>query len=77
MAESETEDVTITSLLSIGGQSTRMGIRKELLPFPDGLLAFEHALITIHEAIPTAGTIYISLHDETQLDESVSVLDPL
>jgi hypothetical protein len=45
-----------------------MGSRKELFPFPDGLLAFEHALITIHDAMPTADTICISLHDESQLE---------
>jgi molybdopterin-guanine dinucleotide biosynthesis protein A len=68
LAASSNEDINIIPLLCIGGQSSRMGTRKELLPFPDGLLAFEHALITIHDAIPAASTIYISLHDETQLE---------
>jgi molybdopterin-guanine dinucleotide biosynthesis protein A len=45
-----------------------MGFRKELLPFPDGLLSFEHALITIHDAMPTADTIHISLRDESQVE---------
>ena len=68
LAASSNEDINIISLLCIGGQSSRMGLRKELFPFPDGLLAFEHALITIHDAMPTADTIYISLHDKAQLE---------
>jgi molybdopterin-guanine dinucleotide biosynthesis protein A len=68
MAEATTEESIIIPLLCIGGQSSRMGSRKELLPFPDGRLAFEHAIDTIHDAIPMANTIYISLHDESQLD---------
>lgn len=67
LAASSNEDINIIPLLCIGGQSSRMGTRKELLQFPDGLLAFEHALITIHHSIPTAFTIYVSLHDESQL----------
>lgn len=53
-------------VLLIGGQSTLMGIPKHLLPFPDGRLAFEHALETLHSAIPSASIIYISIHDESQ-----------
>jgi molybdopterin-guanine dinucleotide biosynthesis protein A len=68
LASSSNEDITIIPLLCIGGESSRMGTRKELLPFSDGLLAFEHALITIHDAIPGASTIYLSLRDEAQLE---------
>jgi molybdopterin-guanine dinucleotide biosynthesis protein A len=53
-------------LLLVGGQSIRMGSRKELLSFPDGRLAFEHSLETLHSAIPTATTIYISIHNDSQ-----------
>jgi molybdopterin-guanine dinucleotide biosynthesis protein A len=60
-------DPIIKPLLLIGGQSSRIVTRKELLQFPDGLRSFEHALETLHSAVPTAPTIYISLHDETQL----------
>jgi molybdopterin-guanine dinucleotide biosynthesis protein A len=67
LAISNNEDIGIASLLCIGGQSSRMGTRKELLQFPDGLLAFEHALITIYNALPTTSTVYISLRDESQL----------
>jgi molybdopterin-guanine dinucleotide biosynthesis protein A len=68
LATSSNEDITITPLLCVGGQSSRMGFPKHLLPFPDGLLAFEHALLTIHNAIPNADIIYMSLHDESQLE---------
>lgn len=53
-------------LLLIGGQSSRIGTRKELLSFPDGRLAFEHALSTIHSAVPSASIIFVSIHDESQ-----------
>lgn len=61
---SSSEDINIIPLLCIGGQSSRI----ELLQFPDGLLAFEHYWATIHVAMPTADRIYISLHDESQLE---------
>jgi molybdopterin-guanine dinucleotide biosynthesis protein A len=54
-------------LLLIRAKSSRMGNRKELFRFPDGRLAIEHALETLHSAVPSASTIYISLHDEFQL----------
>jgi hypothetical protein len=55
-------------LLLIRGESSCMGSRRELLRFPDGRLAIEHALETLHSAVPSASTIYISLHDESQLE---------
>jgi molybdopterin-guanine dinucleotide biosynthesis protein A len=63
---SKIEDLELKPLLLVGGQSSRMGTRKELLPFPDGLLAFEHSLDTLHSAVPSATTIYISLHEPSQ-----------
>jgi molybdopterin-guanine dinucleotide biosynthesis protein A len=54
-------------LLLIRGESFCMGSRRELPRFPDGRLAIEHALETLHSAVPSASTIYISLHDESQL----------
>lgn len=53
--------------LLIGGNSSAMGSHKGLLPHPDGQLAFEHILNTLHSAVPSASTIYISLPDITQL----------
>src|SRR6266536_2366419 len=66
--EFEAGGPVLKPLLLIGGQSSRMGTRKELLHFPDGQLAFERALGTLHSAIPSASTIYISLHDESQTE---------
>jgi hypothetical protein len=67
LAASSNENISIIPVLCIGRQSSRMGTRKELLQFPNGLLAFEHALITIYNALPTTSTVYISLHEESQL----------
>ncbi|KAE8444033.1 hypothetical protein EG329_001162 [Mollisiaceae sp. DMI_Dod_QoI] len=53
-------------LLLIGAQSSHMNPRTELLPFPDGQLAFEHALSTIHYAVPSAPTIHIFLPNKCQ-----------
>jgi molybdopterin-guanine dinucleotide biosynthesis protein A len=64
--EFEAGGPALKPLLLIGGQSSRMGSRKELVQFPDGRLVFERALGTLHSAIPSASTIYISLHDEIQ-----------
>jgi molybdopterin-guanine dinucleotide biosynthesis protein A len=54
-------------LLLIGGNSSATGSPKELLQHPDSQLAFEHTLNTLHSAVPSASTIYISLQDITQL----------
>lgn len=68
MASVDAEDVIIRPLLCIGGQSSRMGARKELLPFPDGRLAFEHTIDTIQDTFPRVDTIFIALRDESQLE---------
>lgn len=65
--EFENRGPLLKPLLLIGGASSRMGTRKELLPFPDGRLSIEHALKTLQSAVPTASTIYISLHNQSQL----------
>jgi len=62
------EPLKIESLLLMGGQSSRMGSRKELLPFPDGRLAIEHALDTLHSTFLERSSIYISMHSTSQLD---------
>lgn len=64
--EFDSNGPVLKPLLLIGGQSSRMGTRKELLSFPNGRLAFENALVTLHSAVPSASTIFISIHDETQ-----------
>ena len=64
--EFDSKGPVLKLLLLIGGLSSRMGTRKELLAFPDGRLAFEHALSTLHSAVPSASTIFISIRDKTQ-----------
>jgi len=66
MMEYDFNGPVLKVLLLISGLSSRMGTRKELLPFPDGRLAFEQALSTIHSAVPSASTIHISLRNESQ-----------
>ncbi|KAH7313011.1 hypothetical protein BKA65DRAFT_150287 [Rhexocercosporidium sp. MPI-PUGE-AT-0058] len=53
-------------LLLLNDQSGFSNIQSSLLPFPDGLLGFEHTLQTLHSAVPSADTIYISTRDESQ-----------
>lgn len=67
--EYDSKGPVLKPLLLIGGQSSGMDSRKELHPFPDSKLMCEHALQTLHSAIPSASTIYISLHDERQKED--------
>ncbi|OBT84511.1 hypothetical protein VE02_06771 [Pseudogymnoascus sp. 03VT05] len=62
------ETVEIKPLLLIGGQSSRMGSRKELLILPDGRLALQHALDTLWCITCNATSVYLSVRDESQLD---------
>jgi len=66
--EYDSEGPPLKLLLLIGGNAFRIGTRKELLPFADGRPGLEHALETLHSAVPSASTIYISLHDKSQLE---------
>jgi molybdopterin-guanine dinucleotide biosynthesis protein A len=66
--EYDSEGPLLNLLVLIGGKSSRMGTREELLSFQDGRPALEHALETLHGAVPSASTIYIYLHNESQLD---------
>ncbi|KAH6673680.1 bifunctional molybdenum cofactor biosynthesis protein [Halenospora varia] len=66
--EYDSEGPIMKPLLLVGGQSLGMGTRKELLPLPDGRLAFEGALETLHDVLPSARTIYVSVHDEIQFE---------
>jgi len=61
-------------LLLIGGKCSRTGAPKELLRLPDGRLAFENALETLHSAVPSASTIHLSFHNETQFKDFESPL---
>ena len=56
----------INLLLLLNGRPSFAGADAALQPFPDGFLAFEHALQTLHSAVPSADTVYISLQHESQ-----------
>lgn len=45
-----------------------MGSRKELLTLSDGRLALQHALDTLWCVLSNASPVYLSVHDERQLD---------
>jgi hypothetical protein len=61
--EYSAEGPLLKPLLIIGDQSPLISTSKDLLP-----AAFSHALSTLHSALPSASTIYISLSSETQLE---------
>lgn len=75
--EFDAGDSVLKPLLLIGGASSRMGTRKELLPFPDGRTALEHAIETLHHSVPSAKTIFISLHSRSQVSGIQAILDAL
>lgn len=56
-------------LLLAGGQSSRMGTRKELLCLPDGTPLFIHMVTILHQALPESGLIYLSLRDRSKLED--------
>jgi len=57
------------ALLLAGGRSTRMGTPKHLLPMPDGRPIYQHLVDTLHAACPEADDVYISLAQESLLDD--------
>ena len=59
----------LTPLLLAGGRSTRMGTPKHLLPMPDGRPLYQHQIDLLARTCPDAPTIYISLAQESQLDD--------
>jgi molybdopterin-guanine dinucleotide biosynthesis protein A len=65
--EHDSEGPILKVLLLIGGNSSAMGSPKRLLQRPDGQLAFEQTLNTLHCTVPSAPTIYVSLQDIIQL----------
>ncbi|KAL2060821.1 hypothetical protein VTL71DRAFT_8873 [Oculimacula yallundae] len=77
MMEFEAGGPILKPLLIIGGASSRMGTCKELLRFPDGRTSLEHAIETLRSAVPSAGTIYVSLHDQSQIPGIQTILDSL
>jgi len=71
----DSEGPVINLLPLLNGQHSFAGANAALQPFPDGLLAFEHALQTLHSAVPLADTIYISLQHESQISQIQFRLD--
>jgi molybdopterin-guanine dinucleotide biosynthesis protein A len=60
----------IRALLLAGGQSSRMGSRKELLRLPpDNVPMFVHLMELMRAACPDAEGFYMSLRDRSALDE--------
>ncbi|KAK3325011.1 MobA-like NTP transferase domain-containing protein [Apodospora peruviana] len=62
-----TEIPRVNLLLLAGGQSSRMGRPKSLLPFPDGRPSYLHTLETLHRACPEAEGAYMTLREPSQL----------
>ncbi|KAF4962373.1 hypothetical protein FSARC_9539 [Fusarium sarcochroum] len=56
-------------LILAGGKSTRMGSPKHLLVMPDGRPLYQHQIDILREACPEAKTIYISLAQDSDMDD--------
>lgn len=52
-------------LFIIGGDTKPEGSRRELFSLPNGKLLYEHSLQTLHEVLPRANLIYVSIQSET------------
>ncbi|KAF4960786.1 hypothetical protein FGADI_729 [Fusarium gaditjirri] len=52
-----------------GGKSTRMGLPKHLLMMPDGRHLYQHHIEVLRKACPEAETVYISLAQDSEMDE--------
>lgn len=60
---------SIKPLLLAGGQSTRMGRRKELLCLPDGTPMFIHLASLLRETHPESERVSLSLRDRSALSD--------
>ncbi|EXM16111.1 hypothetical protein V3481_010865 [Fusarium oxysporum f. sp. vasinfectum] len=56
-------------LILAGGKSTRMGFPKHLLTMPDGRPLYQHQIDVLRKAFPEAETVYISLAQDSEMDE--------
>ncbi|KAF5560725.1 beta transducin [Fusarium phyllophilum] len=56
-------------LILAGGKSTRMGSPKHLLTLPDGRPLYQHQIEVLRKACPEAETVYISLAQDSEMDE--------
>lgn len=64
-----TPPIRLRPLLLIGGQSSRMGSPKHLLVRPDGVRMYQYALNLLHDALPAADLMCVSIHTAKQADE--------
>lgn len=68
--------MTFTPLILAGGKSTRMRSPKHLLPMPDGRPLYQHQIDLLARACPDAPAIYISLAQDSILDDYLQSLLP-
>ncbi|KAK4040421.1 molybdenum cofactor biosynthesis bifunctional protein [Parachaetomium inaequale] len=66
--------MTFTPLILAGGKSTRMNSPKHLLPMPDGRPLYQHQIDLLARTCPDAPTVYISLAQDSQLDDYLRTL---
>lgn len=57
----------LQALILAGGQSSRMGSRKELLHHPSGLPMYQYLVQTISQACPRIATIHMSIKNENSM----------
>ncbi|KAG7411853.1 Heterokaryon incompatibility protein 6, OR allele [Fusarium oxysporum f. sp. rapae] len=62
-------EIIMKPLILAGGKSTRMGSPKHLLPMPDGRTLYQHQIEVLRKACPEAETIFISLAQDSEMDE--------
>ncbi|KAF6520657.1 hypothetical protein HZS61_014915 [Fusarium oxysporum f. sp. conglutinans] len=62
-------ETTMKPLILAGGKSTRMGFPKHLLTMPDGRPLYQHQIEVLRKACPEAETVYISLAQDSEMDE--------
>ena len=60
--------MAFTPLILAGGKSTRMRSPKHLLPMPDGRPLYKHQIDVLSRACPKLAAIYISLAQDSLLD---------
>ncbi|KAF3023351.1 hypothetical protein E8E15_007842 [Penicillium rubens] len=60
---------TLRAVLLAGGQSSRMGMRKELLRLPSDEPVFIQKISLIHKAVPESDRVYLSLRNRAALQE--------
>ncbi|KAF3002543.1 hypothetical protein E8E13_007462 [Curvularia kusanoi] len=60
------------TLILAGGQSSRMGTPKHLLPLPSTMQPlYQHLIRVVHAAAPETEVIYLSIADSSKLDDTL------